>query len=648
MTSVLIVEDEPLVADEHETMLLDMGYKVVGKCKTATEAIDKSLQMMPDLILMDINLDIGTSGIEAAKKILKNQSIPIIFVTGFLDADTLKQVKTIQPYGYLQKPVQRDLLFSSIEMALYKANFDFQLRENEKRIMKIKNSLLTAVVVIDAKTKSFVEANIAATKIIGHSEKELIGKKCSDYFCSIQHDCDCQFTLINQAKENIEEVIVNAKGEAITILKNISPFDFGDKKLISVSFIDITERKRSEEMYRVLFENSHDAIMILDPETQHYVSCNPATVKMFKVKNEDEFLLLHPWDFSPEFQNNNILSKDKAASYIQQTIDTGAMEFEWTHRRKTGEDFPAIVQLNRIVLNKRTLVQASVRDVSEQKRIELELNHSRKLEAVGQLAAGIAHEINTPTQYVGDNIHFMKDSLNSILLQFVKYRECLKSILNKTHDQNHIKSLLNEIDEDDIEFLLEEIPMAIDQSHEGIERISNIVKAMKEFSHPGTKEKQYININKAIETTITVARNEWKYISDIEKDFDSSLPLVPCIVDEFNQVILNLVINAVHAISEKLSDNTTEKGKITVSTLKNAQFVEIHITDTGAGIPESVQDKIFNPFFTTKEIGKGTGQGLAICYNVIVDKHNGSINFETKENEGTTFIVKLPINEKVG
>ncbi|MBI3300896.1 MAG: HAMP domain-containing histidine kinase [Deltaproteobacteria bacterium] len=173
--------------------------------------------------------------------------------------------------------------------------------------------------------------------------------------------------------------------------------------------------------------------------------------------------------------------------------------------------------------------------------------------------------------------------------------------------------------------------------------MTKIVRAMKEFSHPGSEEKVETDLNRAIETTITVARNEWKYVAELATDLDSSLPPVPCLPGEFNQVILNLIINAAHAIAVVVSEGSTSKGTITVSTRHDGDWAEIRVSDTGTGIPEAIRAKIFAPFFTTKEVGKGTGQGLAIAHSVIVDKHKGTIGFETEVGRGTTFIIRLPL-----
>jgi signal transduction histidine kinase len=274
------------------------------------------------------------------------------------------------------------------------------------------------------------------------------------------------------------------------------------------------------------------------------------------------------------------------------------------------------------------------RDVTEKRALEAQLAQAQKLESVGRLAAGIAHEINTPSQYVGGNIRFLQDSFGE-----------LDALLDKLSAQAaHDPALRHALQGADLGFLREEIPRALAQSADGISRISSIVRAMKEFSHPA-QEKTAIDLNRAITSTLTVATNEWKYVAELHTDLDPSLPPIPCLPGEFNQVILNMVVNAAHAIAAKRSADTDPKGTLTISTRLNGAFAEIRISDTGTGIPAEIRQKIFDPFFTTKPLGQGTGQGLAIAYDVIVNKHHGSIALESEPGQGSTFIISLPTGE---
>jgi len=195
----------------------------------------------------------------------------------------------------------------------------------------------------------------------------------------------------------------------------------------------------------------------------------------------------------------------------------------------------------------------------------------------------------------------------------------------------------------DLEYLLEHIPKAIDLCLEGVKRVAKIVRGFKEFSHPGSEEKRAINLNRAIETTISVATHEWKYCADLVTAFDDDLPLVPCLVGEFNQVMLNLIVNSAHAIGSAVEQNGAGKGIITISTRREGEWARIAVADTGAGIPVEIRSRVFEPFFTTKEVGKGTGQGLALAHAAIVNRHQGQLWFESELGQGTTFFIRLPL-----
>ena len=282
-------------------------------------------------------------------------------------------------------------------------------------------------------------------------------------------------------------------------------------------------------------------------------------------------------------------------------------------------------------------------DITERKILEGQLHQAQKLEAIGQLAAGIAHEINTPAQYVGDNTKFLQETwptVDTMLSLCMRLRE---ESLAGSVSPDTIARLLQCTEASDPAYLLQEVPQAIAQTLEGVQRVSKIVRAMKEFSHPGSENKSAIDINHAIETTIAVARNEWKYVADVQTCFADNLPPVPCLAGEFNQVILNLLINAAHAIASVTGAGSAAKGTITITTKSASDWVEIQVKDTGAGVPENIRARLFEPFFTTKEVGKGTGQGLALAHVVIVKKHDGQIWFESEVGKGTTFFLRLPL-----
>jgi signal transduction histidine kinase len=276
-------------------------------------------------------------------------------------------------------------------------------------------------------------------------------------------------------------------------------------------------------------------------------------------------------------------------------------------------------------------------------QLEVQLRQAQKLEAVGQLAAGIAHEINTPIQFVGDNLHFLMGAIKDLQTLNKMCTVLFKSAADNSAMHTKMEEIERFRTEIEIDFLLDDMEDAINQSVEGTQRVASIVKAMKSFSHPGTSDKESIDLNEAIDNTITVARNEWKYVAEVETHYDSELPLIRCFPGEINQTILNMVVNAAHAIEDKQkTTGNTAKGLIKITTSRRNDQAVLEISDDGCGINDAHKQKIFDPFFTTKEVGKGTGQGLAMAYNVIKEKHGGTLKVDSTPGIGTCFEITLP------
>ena len=283
-------------------------------------------------------------------------------------------------------------------------------------------------------------------------------------------------------------------------------------------------------------------------------------------------------------------------------------------------------------------------DITRTRELEHQLAQAQKLEAIGRLAAGIAHEINTPTQYIGDNVRFIRDSFASLLCLFASCERLVEAADRGSPRGELLQELKQAIKEADLAYLREQVPAALDETLRGIEHIAKIVLSVKEFSHPIHKEKVETDVNRAIETTLTVSRNQWKYVADVVTDLDPNLPRIRAYPAELNQALLNLIVNAAHAIAQTTDRGRKGKGTITIATSTEADHIVVRIADTGAGIPEEIADKVFEPFFTTKKAGEGTGQGLAIARDAIVGKLGGTISFETKPGSGTTFIIRLPLH----
>jgi len=285
-------------------------------------------------------------------------------------------------------------------------------------------------------------------------------------------------------------------------------------------------------------------------------------------------------------------------------------------------------------------------EMVERKRLEGQLVQAQKLESIGQLAAGIAHEINTPTQFISDNVRFLRDNFDSMLRVIDGYASQLDPDAPPRMWDERVEEIRSVLETLDYEFLQTEIPQAIDQSLDGLERVTTIVRAMKDFSHPARTDKEPADINRAVESTTTVCRSRWKYAADLELDLDQGLPEVHCLAAEINQVILNLVVNAADAIGECVKEGSVEKGLIRVTTRRAGESVEIRVLDNGPGIPPEIKNRIFDPFFTTKDVGIGTGQGLSICRDVVVLKHAGTIECASTPGQGTEFVVTLPLESE--
>ena len=401
------------------------------------------------------------------------------------------------------------------------------------------------------------------------------------------------------------------------------------------TYEDITGRKQAERELRLTkysLDVASDTIFWVDPDARIVYANEGACRKLGR--SREELLSLSIPDIVPAY------SMEDWRCHWNTLKAASSLTFEARHASKQGRIFPVEVTANYLEFDEQEYSFSFVRDITERRELESQLRQAQKLEGIGQLASGIAHEINTPTQFVTDNLTFLRDSWKATHDLLQTYRTAIRNSAALL-PPGIAAELENAEQTCDLDFVVAEVPRAIDQSLDGARRVAEIVRAMKEFSHPDAADKTATDLNKAVTSTVTVARNEWKYVADVATCLDETLPRVVCYPGDVNQVILNLVVNAAHAIKEKAKDG--EKGKITVCTRVRDEFAEISVTDTGTGIPEAIRTRIFDPFFTTKEVGKGTGQGLSLAHAVVVKKHGGRIWFETEMGRGTTFFINLPI-----
>ncbi len=398
----------------------------------------------------------------------------------------------------------------------------------------------------------------------------------------------------------------------------------------------------SREQFRLLVETTKTIPCEIDPVSCQFRYIGPQVQEMLGVAPKDclvpAFLAdrLHPDE------------RDKSMSELSATTSATECELEFRLRHAQGRYLWARLIATVSSDDRGTpLLRGMILDVTQTRELEIQLRQAQKLESVGRLASGVAHEINTPVQFVSDSIHFVRNAFGDLATLISKYQLLTRSVVGGSPGTpaSEIAAEVIQAEQDaDLSYVLESVPPALERSVDGLGRIAEIVRSMKEFAHPDQKEMTTVNLNQAILSTLTMARNEYKYVAEVETHLDD-LPPVTCYAGEVNQVVLNIIVNAAHAIGDVIK-GSEGKGRITVRSHVDGDGVIIGISDTGGGIPEHIRDRIFDPFFTTKEVGKGTGQGLAIARSVIVDKHGGGLTVQSEMGKGSTFLIRLPIAGK--
>jgi signal transduction histidine kinase len=345
---------------------------------------------------------------------------------------------------------------------------------------------------------------------------------------------------------------------------------------------------------------------------------------------------------------------EELASYIEERgrierelenrVEERTLELTRTNQELTSEIAERLRAAQALDDSRAELVRANralQAEMHERERVEAELGMAQKLEAVGRLASGVAHEINTPVQFVSDSVQFVKTGFADLSGVIAKLRIANHAVLDGAPSCEAAAQAREAEGEADLAYLLEQAPLALDRALGGLDQVASIVRSLKAFAHPDAKEMSAVDLNRAVESTLVMARNEYKYVADAVTEL-GELPLVMCHPGEVNQALLNIVVNAAHAIGDVVGSSGA-KGRITVKTQLDGEHVAISIADTGTGIPDDIRSRIFDPFFTTKEVGRGTGQGLAMVRSIIVDKHAGALNIDSVVGCGTTFEIRLPI-----
>jgi PAS domain S-box-containing protein len=529
---------------------------------------------------------------------------------------------------------------------------DITERKRTEQVLRrqalVVNALHDAVIVIDYVGR-ITDWNPAATHVFGYPRAVALGRSAA-FLLADERDAGGEIARVLRQAERWSGELAFRGDEGRTGLCEVTVVSLGEGDARQQAYVvvarDVTQRRAteqalraSEERARALIEHARDIVAVLAADgTVLYES--PAVERVLGFRPE-EMVGRSGYDFVHPDDAAGIRSR--LAEIVADRRRVASLEYrcrtrEGTWRSLEGRAWNLVDHeaVGGIVMH--------VRDVTEARQLEAQLRQAQKLEAIGQLAAGIAHEINTPTQYVGDNVRFL-DGAFADLLALLRRHEAARRELGRHPELAALAAELEAATRGaDLAYLTEEIPSALAQSLEGVERIAEIVRSVKAFSHPGGDTLSPIDLNREIENTVSLSRNEWKYEADVVLDLMPELPPVHCLAGEVNQVVLNLIVNAAHAIGDRRRrEGAAAKGTITIRTRLVGDHVEIRVGDTGTGIPAHVQDRIFDPFFTTKPVGKGTGQGLAIARTAIVERHHGMLTFETEAGRGTTFVIHLPV-----
>ncbi len=550
-----------------------------------------------------------------------------------------------------------DGLSSTVALIIQQAKENEALRISEEKFRNLIESSRDAIMLMEPPAWGFTSGNPASVAMFREESLETLisqppWKLSPEYQPGGRASAEMAMEMIDKAMREgsnlFEWIHRRSNGENFPATVLLTRVEVEGKLLLQATLRDITERKQAENELRRkneeldLLVNSIASIIIGVSVKDRITHWNPYAEEVLGFKARDMMgtqltACTIKWEWDRIYEAiSTCISEDRNVhlddiKYHKKNGSDGILELTVNPLKRGGDVLEGFIILGR--------------DLTERRILENQLQQARKLEAIGQLAAGVAHEINSPLQYVGDNMKFIITSINDIIELQKRFVTHMEAASGGGSCLATAKSLHEYMSEIDLEYLTRELPKAAEQTLEGVNRISTIVKSMKAFAHPGTDRKTPTDINKSIANTITVSRNEWKYVADVETEFDPGLVPVPCFAAELNQVILNMIVNAVDAIKEARVEKTASRGIIRISTKMAGGFAEIRVADNGAGIPEEIRQKVFDPFFTTKEVGEGTGQGLSIAFAIIVTKHGGTLRFETETGRGTTFIITLPLGD---
>jgi two-component system, NtrC family, sensor kinase len=420
---------------------------------------------------------------------------------------------------------------------------------------------------------------------------------------------------------------------------SITPIEVDGQRGVAVVHVDVSHLKRVEKRaaaLATLVSESPDEVLIASVDKGSFVEVNEGA-RTNTGYTREELLKLSLTEIFDEQQTHNVRATLEHIKLSGERV----VRFESYIRRKNGTNYPCRVSLHRTQFEELDVWVLFVNDLSEQKSLEAKLLQAQKLEALGTLASGIAHEINTPMQCVVGNFEFLQKCFTKMTAVSDRMIELLdESSVDWSVEREQLMALRIENNHD---FTRKQMPMALKEAAESSQKIVSIVRAMTTLSHPGTEDAVLTDIHEIIQNATIISRHHWKLAAELELNFSADVPPIYGFPAELSQVFINLIVNATDAIIEKNGPNPTTLGLIAIDSTLSKDKVIIRVGDTGCGIPLELRQKIFDPFFTTKEVGKGTGQGLSISHAVIVGKHQGSLTVSSEVGLGTVFTIELPV-----
>ena len=653
--NILIVGDDD-ISRRMLGRILKEGEYIFKEASGAAEARKLLEERQFELILCDIGLP-GESGLDFIRFALSRYPhMAAVMVTGLNDLKTAKESIGIGVYDYITKPLEPNRILFSVANALRRREIERHKHTNEDLIKsELKYSLLLynipGFVYKGYKDWSVDFNDNKVEELTGYDKEEFDSRKLKWSDLMFNEDLKASKAAILQALNTddtyLREYRIKTKTGGILWAQDRGQIVRNEKDEIDYFngvFFDITKQKQAEEKYQLLVNNASDAIIIAQDDKIKF--SNPKAEEISGYSGE-ELASIPLFDFIHPADRDIVVERFKKKFSGDKITDTISFRIQ----NKTGQEVWVQPNTTLIAWEGRPAALSFLRDISklkqaenEREQIETQLLQSEKMASIGQLAAGVAHEINNPTGFVSSNLKTLSDytkDINGLIKEYRKITAELKENASADADYAAISAQLIRIttleDEVDIDFILNDILELIEESREGSERIKKIVQDLKDFAHPGEDKLKFADINKNLDSTVNVVGNELKYKAEVTKDY-GDLPEVQCYPQLLNQVFVNILVNAAQSIKER--------GKIGIKTRADNGYVEIKISDTGSGIPKENLAKIFDPFFTTKEVGKGTGLGMNVVYNII-KKHNGLIDVESKVGQGTTFIIRLAANTEL-